>query len=71
MNTVYLVTKNERKFRHLKMELEKYDIGLQQIKDDTFEIQVDTCEEVVAFSAKQLANKYNKPIVKGDFGFIS
>ena len=70
MNTVYLVTKNERKFRHLKMELEKYNIGLQQIKDDTFEIQADTCEEVVAFSAKQSANKYNKPIVKGDFGFF-
>jgi len=68
MNTVYIVTQNHRKFRDLKRELGKHSINLQQIAEETFEIQADTCEEVAAYSAKQSAQKYDKPIVKGDFG---
>jgi non-canonical purine NTP pyrophosphatase (RdgB/HAM1 family) len=70
MNIIYIVTQNNRKFKELKKELQKHNIKLQQIPEETFEIQADTCEEVAAYSARQSAQKYNKPIVKGDFGFF-
>jgi len=70
MNTVYFVTKNEYKFNELKKVLDNYDIKLEQIPEDTVEIQADSCEEVAGFSAKSSANKYGKPVVKADFGFF-
>ncbi len=65
-----IVTQNDYKVRYLRRVLSNYNIKLNQIYEETFEIQADTCEEVASFSAKNSANKYNKPIIKGDFGFF-
>jgi len=70
MKTVYTVTQNKYKVNDLQRAFDVYNIKVEQIDSDSPEIQADTCEEVVSFVSKYLATKYNKPIVKLDFGFF-
>lgn len=70
MNKVFIVTKNKYKLKRLRNASSNFNISVEQIPEDTFEIQSDSCEEVACFSAESAANKYNKPVVKGDFGFF-
>lgn len=70
MKTVYLVTGNNGKVASLQRKLENYDIKVEQIKLDLFEIQSDDLKEVSVNKAKQAFEILKKPLVVDDSGFF-
>lgn len=70
MKTVYVVTGNSGKVASLQRKLENYNINVEQVKLDLFEIQSDDLEEVSVNKAKQAFEILKKPLVVDDSGFF-
>lgn len=69
MQKIHLVTGNPKKVLVAKEALAKYGIDVDQVDIETPEIQAETTDEIVKYSAKYAAEKSGKAVIKGDFGF--
>ncbi|MDD4352883.1 MAG: non-canonical purine NTP pyrophosphatase, partial [Candidatus Nanoarchaeia archaeon] len=67
---VYFITKNKYKLKAMQESLGRYDISVENIAIETPEIQSTDCEEVAKFSAKYIAEKLGKPVLKADAGLF-
>lgn len=68
MKKIYFVTTNNYKFKKFSQSLGLQHIELEQLSEETPEIQARNNQEIAAFSAEWAANKYNIPVVKEDIG---
>lgn len=69
MKTVYLVTANPTKVLVARHAINQDGLKIEQLKEDTPEIQSMDVEEIAKFSAKWAAEKFNKPVIKMDNSF--
>lgn len=68
MKKIYFVTTNDYKFKKLSQSLDLRHIELEQLSQETPEIQAATNQEIAAFSAQWSANKFNAAVIKEDIG---
>lgn len=69
MKIIY-VTENKAKIDSAKMYLEPLGIEIDNIKIKIPEIQANTCEEVVKYSAKYASTKLKSSVIKNDSGLF-
>jgi len=67
---ITLVTGNWAKVAQAKEVLEPLGIEVDNVKIDTPELQLDTVEEVAAYSAKWASDKLKCNVVKNDTGIV-
>lgn len=68
MKKIYFVTTNNYKFKKFSNALDIQGIALEQLSEETPEIQEANNQEIAAFSAEWAANKFNVPVIKEDIG---
>lgn len=68
MKKIYFVTTNNYKFKKFSRALDIKRISLEQLNEETPEIQAANNQEIAAFSAEWAANKFNVPVIKEDVG---
>lgn len=68
MKKIYFVTTNNYKFKKFSQSLDLQYIELEQLSEETPEIQAGNNQEIAAFSAEWAANKFNLPVAKEDIG---
>lgn len=68
MKKIYFVTTNSYKFRKFSQALDIPTIALEQLSEETPEIQAENNRKITAFSAEWAANKFNVPVLKEDVG---
>lgn len=67
---LHLVAGNQQKFEIAKFALESHGIEVERLDIQTPEIQAFETEEVVKYSVKYAAEKFNKPVIKDDVGMV-
>lgn len=65
---IYFVTTNQYKFDKFTQAIDAPGIEIEQLAEETPEIQADSNKRIAEFSAWSLAHKYNLPILKEDVG---
>lgn len=68
MKKIYFVTTNNYKFQKCLQALNVQTIELEQLIEETPEIQAANNREIAAFSAEWAANKFNLQVIKEDVG---
>lgn len=68
MKKIYFVTTNNYKFQKFSQALDVESIELEQLSEETPEIQAANNQEIAAFSAEWAANKFNLTVIKEDVG---
>lgn len=70
MKKVYLVTRNINKYEEAKAILKNYDIELDLIDSNKFEIQAKDVKEIALHAAEVAYRKYKKPVLVDDTGLF-
>ena len=68
MRTIYFVTTNDFKYKSFINKVSIEGITIEQLKEETPEIQSTDNGTVARSSAKWAANTFNKPVIKEDVG---
>lgn len=68
MKKLYFITTNNYKFQRFSQTFHSDSVVLEQLSEETPEIQATTNREVAEFSASWAANKFNMPVLKEDVG---
>jgi XTP/dITP diphosphohydrolase len=68
MKKIYFVTTNSYKFQKFSEAVNASEIQLEQLSEETPEIQAADNRKIASFSAEWAANKFNLPVVKEDIG---
>jgi len=63
---LYLITKNPGKLKAAKSVFDKYQIPIQSVDKDYPEIQADSSLEIAKFTAIQVAQEINFPVIRED-----
>jgi XTP/dITP diphosphohydrolase len=68
MKQIYFITTNDYKFKRFTESAKLGGFDVQQLKEETPEIQAANNREVAEYSAKWAADKFQYPILKEDVG---
>jgi XTP/dITP diphosphohydrolase len=68
MKQIYFITTNEYKFQRFTESANLTGFDVQQLKEETPEIQAANNRQVAAYSAKWAAEKFGRPVLKEDVG---
>jgi len=70
MPDFYFITSNKGKYEEAKLIFEERGFELEWIEDEYPEIQADDLKEIVRFSAKYCAEKYQRSVLVEDSGLF-
>jgi XTP/dITP diphosphohydrolase len=68
MKQIFFITTNDYKFNRFTESAKIAGFDVQQLKEQTPEIQAENNRQVAEFSAKWAADKFNHPVLKEDVG---
>lgn len=68
MKQIYFITTNEYKFKRFTESANLTGYDVQQLKEETPEIQAANNRQVAEYSAKWAADKFQLPVLKEDVG---
>lgn len=68
MKGTYFITTNAYKFKKFTEVVHSSSFAVEQLSEETPELQAKTNREVAEFSAEWAANKFNLPVLKEDVG---
>jgi|SRR5581483_3387922 len=68
MKQIYFITTNDYKFKRFTESAKLTGFDVQQLKEETPEIQAANNRQVAEYSAKWAADKFQRPVLKEDVG---